>query len=89
MSRTLMNFRIDKDLKNEVEEVCAEMGMSLSTAFTIFAKKIVKERRFPFAITADPFYSSTNMKRLEKSIEQMERTGGTIHNLENFEEVEL
>ena len=27
----------------------------------------------------DPFYSEENMKRLEKSIAQMESTGGTIH----------
>lgn len=27
----------------------------------------------------DPFYSEANMKRLEQSIAQMERTGGTVH----------
>lgn len=31
---------------------------------------------------ADPFYSETNMKRLAQSIEQMERTGGTIHEVQ-------
>ena len=28
---------------------------------------------------SDPFYSEENMKRLEHSIAEMERTGGTIH----------
>ncbi len=86
MERTVINFRMDKELKTNVEEICEEMGMSLSTAFTIFAKKIVRERRIPFAITAttDPFYSPKNMKRLKSSIEEMEKTDGTIHNIENL-----
>lgn len=81
MARTLINFRIDKDLKLDLEEICEDMGMSLSTAFTIFAKKLVKERKIPFEIDSDPFYSKQNVKRLEKSIEQLEKTGGTIHKI--------
>lgn len=81
MARTLINFRIDKDLKLDLEEICEDMGMSLSTAFTIFAKKLVKERKIPFEIDSDPFYSKKNVKRLEKSIEQLEKTGGTIHKI--------
>lgn len=34
-----VNFRMDPDLKRNMEEVCAEMGLSMTTAFTIFAKK--------------------------------------------------
>lgn len=82
MARTLINFRIDEDLKIDLEQVCEDMGMSLSTAFTIFAKKLARERKIPFEIDADPFYSKENTERLNKSIEQMEKTGGTIHNIE-------
>lgn len=85
MARSLVNFRIDEDLKMNAEEICEEMGMSLTTAFTIFAKKLVRERKIPFTVDADPFYNKKNMQRLEKSIEQMEKSGGTIHNLENIE----
>ena len=35
-----VNFRMDPDLKRNMEEVCAEMGLSMTTAFTIFAKKV-------------------------------------------------
>ena len=31
-----VNFRMDPDLKRSMEEVCAEMGLSMTTAFTIF-----------------------------------------------------
>ena len=76
MEKVLINFRIDKDIKKELEEICEDMGMSISTAFNIFAKKVIRERKIPFEIDSDPFYSKENMERLKKSIEQMEKTGG-------------
>ena len=51
-----VNFRMDPDLKRSMEEVCAEMGLSMTTAFTIFAKKVSREHRIPFEVSADPFY---------------------------------
>lgn len=34
-----VNFRMDPDLKRSMEEVCAEMGLSMTTAFTILQRK--------------------------------------------------
>ena len=48
------------------------MVMSMTTAFTIIAKKVTKERRIPFEISADPFYSDSNMKHLERVIADIE-----------------
>lgn len=78
-SLAAVNFRMDQDLKNNMEALCKEMGLSMTAAFTIFAKKVCRERRIPFEISADPFYSDENMARLKFSIAQMEKTGGTIH----------
>lgn len=78
-SLAAVNFRMDQDLKNNMEAVCKEMGLSMTAAFTIFAKKVCRERRIPFEISADPFYSDENMAHLKSSIAQMEKTGGTIH----------
>lgn len=44
------------------------MGLSMTAAFTIFATKVVRERRIPFEINADPFYSEENMAHLRKVI---------------------
>ena len=70
MPQAMINFRMDEDLKKGMEQACKDMGMSLTTAFTIFATKVSKERRIPFDVTADPdpFYSEENMARLRKSI---------------------
>jgi len=68
MAQTMVNFRMDEELKKSMEKVCSEMGISMTTAFTIFAKKVSRERRIPFEVSADPFYSESNMKYLEKVI---------------------
>ena len=72
MAQAMVNFRMDEDLKKSMEQVCADMGMSMTTAFTIFAKKVSRERRIPFEVSADPFYSESNMKYLEKVITDIE-----------------
>ena len=66
MAQTMVNFRIDEDVKRKMESACKEMGLSLSTAFNLFAVKVGNERRIPFEIAADRFYSESNMKVLEE-----------------------
>ena len=52
MAQTMVNFRMDEDLKKNMEQVCKEMGLSMTTAFTIFATRVSKERRM---VTPKPF----------------------------------
>ena len=72
MAQVLVNFRLDEDDKKGMEEVCRELGMSMSTAFTIFAKKMRRERRIPFEVSVDPFYSDSNMAYLKKVISEID-----------------
>ena len=72
MAQAMVNFRMDADLKKSMEQTCQEMGMSMTTAFTIFATKVSREKRIPFEISADPFYSESNMKHLSKVISYIE-----------------
>jgi len=53
MGQTLINFRIDEEMKKEMESACKEMGLSLTTAFTIFAIKVGRERRIPFEVSVE------------------------------------
>ena len=50
---TLVNFRLDQDTKRSMEGVCRDLGMSMTTAFTLFAKKVNRERRIPFDVSLD------------------------------------
>ena len=50
---TNVNFRMDKNLKIRFEKVCNELGLSMSTAFTVFAKTMVRQQRIPFDISLE------------------------------------
>jgi DNA-damage-inducible protein J len=72
MAQAMVNFRIDDDLKKGMEKACKDMGMSMTTAFKIFATKVSREQRIPFEVSVDPFYSEENMKRLKNAIADIE-----------------
>lgn len=70
MAQTVnVNFKLDADVKKNMEKACSEMGLSMSAAFTIFAKKVGREKRIPFEVSVDPFYSESNMRYLEEKME--------------------
>lgn len=79
MAQTTVSVRMDDTLKKDFDRVCNDLGLSMTTAITMLAKKMTREKRIPFEVSVDPFYSDENMARLRKSIAQMEATGGTVH----------
>ena len=79
MAQAMVSFRMDETLKEHMERTCKNMGLTVTAAYTMFATKVTREQRIPFEITADPFYSDENMERLRRNAAEMEKTGGTIH----------
>ncbi len=73
MAQTVnVNFRLDEDVKKSMEQTCSELGLSMSAAFTIFAKKVGREKRIPFEVAIDPFYSENNIRYLENIVRDIE-----------------
>ena len=69
MSQTAnVHFRLDADVKKCMEQACSELGLTMTAAFTIFAKKVGKEKRIPFDVAIDPFYSENNIRYLEQKM---------------------
>ena len=79
MAQTTLSVRMDDSLKSDFDKVCNELGLSMTTAITMLAKKMTREKRLPFEVSVDPFYSEENLARLRRSIAQMESTCGTVH----------
>ena len=88
MAQVLVNIRIDEDLKKSMENTCQLLGMNMTTAFTIFAKKMTRERRIPFEVSVDPFYSDRNMTALDEAAGQIERGHVVVKTLEELEAME-
>ena len=83
MAQTMVNFRMDAELKQRMEETCHKMGLTLTAAFTMFAAKVTQDRRIPFEVTAepDPFYSEENLAHLRRSVAALNEGHGTAHGL--------
>ena len=45
-----VNIRMDDATKKQFDAFCSEVGISVSAAFNLFAKRVVKEQRIPFEI---------------------------------------
>ena len=88
MAQTLVNIRMDEKLKKSMEKTCQELGMTMTTAFTIFAKKMSREKRIPFEVSVDPFYSESNIKILKESIKQLEKGEVVVKTLDELRKLE-
>lgn len=86
MAQTLINIRIDEELKKSMEKTCQELGMNMTTAFIIFAKKVSREKRIPFEVSIDPFYSDSNMAHLRRGVEALNSGKGVEHEIVEEEE---
>jgi DNA-damage-inducible protein J len=78
-----VNIRIDDDLKVRADSIFNELGLNMTTAFTMFIRQTIRQGGIPFEITTrkDPFYSAVNMNILRKSIQEAEEGKLTAHEL--------
>ena len=91
-----VTIRMDSDLKKQAEELFNELGMTMSTAFTIFVRQSVRQRKIPFEISAspgsaaypvppgeedDPFYSEKNLQRLQEAAKAADEGKFVLHEL--------
>jgi len=53
-----INIRLDDDLKNTAEIFLNELGFTFSSAFNVFIKQALRERRIPFDIDLRSLYPS-------------------------------
>lgn len=88
MAQVLVNIRMDEDLKKSMEHTCKVLGMNMTTAFTIFARKVSRERRIPFDVSVDPFYSERNMAAIDEAASQIKQGKVVVKTLEELEAME-
>ena len=84
-----VNIRMDDTLKEQFSDFCDNIGLSMSSLFNVFAKKVVKEKRVPFELTynEDPFYSESNMKALDEATRQFQNGQIVTKTMEELEAI--
>lgn len=88
MSMSTINIRIDEDLKNKSEMILEDMGLNMTTAFKIFLKEVIRSHSIPFKITSDLFYSESNKKAIQKSVNQFENGYVVVKTVEDMRKME-
>ena len=62
-----ISIRVDKTLKERFCELCSALGLSTTSAFTLFMKATLREKKIPFEIAVDE-----NQEWRNKAIENFE-----------------
>ena len=86
MSQSAVNFRMDADLKHNFADVCDRLGLTISAAFTVFAKAVVRENAIPFQLTADPSPSIAELRAALTRLDQGEGVRKTMAELDAMAE---
>jgi DNA-damage-inducible protein J len=80
---TTFSVRMDTEIKKQFDDFCANVGMNTSTAFNMFARAVLREKRLPFDVTtvSDPFYSESNQAFLREAVAALNAGKGVVHEL--------
>lgn len=92
MANANITIRMDEDLKKQAEQLFNDLGMNITTAFTIFTKTAVREQRIPFEIAlntpnaetiealkeADRMAGDANIKRYSSFAEVLEEVNANV-----------
>ena len=85
MGQATFSIRMDEALKQEFDELCTEFGMSATTAFNVFARSVVREKRIPFPIQSGQSKSAeAGMLAFESLRKQAQRNGVSDMSLEEI-----
>ena len=79
-----VTLRMDDSEKKELDKALENIGMNITTFYSIYTKKFLHEKKIPFDITVveeDPFYSEENKKHIAMAIARLEGGKGQIHDL--------
>jgi len=82
-----MSFRVDKDLKDQFDELFRSLGMNTSVALNMFLTQSVREQKIPFTITMQSPEPSEMLKEALDELEYAEKHPKEYkgyHNINNF-----
>ena len=88
MKMSTITIRVDKNIKEQAEQIFENIGLNTTTAFTLFMKSVIREGEIPFKLKVDPFFCESNMNSLKLSVKQLEDGQSVTKTLEELKELE-
>ena len=68
MAMSILQIRVDDNLKNEVSDLFERLGMDIPTAVRIFFKRAIIERGLPFNVNEIPSATTQDNSRLMQAL---------------------
>ena len=85
MAQATLSVRMDERLKKDFDKICDDLGMTMTTAVTMLAKKMTREKRLPFEAYIDPFYSEADLADLLEGVAELDAGKGVRVTMEDLE----
>lgn len=86
MAQANINIQTDDTLKRDFERLCQDVGMSVSTAVSMFMKQSVRQKRLPLSLEGDPYrITSEELSRRIAAMDAGYRVEKTMEELEMME----
>ena len=79
MATTVLQVRMDEDLKNEASELFEKLGLDIPTAIRIFFKRAVTEKGIPFEVR-----EPTTVYNAGSKASSIERRVAALENLQKY-----
>ena len=79
MATTVLQVRMDEDLKNEASELFEKLGLDIPTAIRIFFKRAVTEKGIPFEVR-----EPTAIYNAGSKVSSIERRVAALENLQKY-----
>lgn len=85
MSTTNITMRIDANLKSQLQELMADLGLDMTTFFTMAAKQAIREQRIPFEVARDN-YSYETLEAF-REVDEMKKNPFKLKSYDSFEDL--
>ena len=85
MATTNVTMRIDTTVKAQLQELMSDLGLDMTTFFTMAAKQAIREQRIPFEVARDNF----NAETLEafREVEEMKKNPSSVKTYDSFSDI--
>ncbi len=79
-----LNIRMDRELKNNLDVLCSELGLTVSAAINIFAKAMVRHGGIPFDVRID--MPNEELLQAMKNVEEGKNLSRRFHSVKELME---
>ena len=68
MATTNINIRTDSEIKAQAQDILSKLGLDMTTAFNMFLRQIICEKRVSFDVSVAPLEHKTKLGGWEGKI---------------------